>query len=113
MTGGNANPCVTIRSIINRGGEQGAQHSQSLHSWFSHIPGLRVVMPSSVNDARNLLISSVLCPDPVLYIDDRWLYEQEEVLQPYKAKKLINEGPSLINKGEDLTIVSLVLSLIN
>ena len=106
MTGGNANPCVTIRSIINRGGEQGAQHSQSLHSWFSHIPGLRVVMPSSVSDARNLLISSVLSPDPVLYIDDRWLYDQEEVLQPYKNKKLIDEGPILINKGEDLTIVS-------
>ena len=113
MTGGNANPCVTIRSIINRGGEQGAQHSQSLHSWFSHIPGLRVVMPSSVSDARNLLISSVLSPDPVLYIDDRWLYEQEEVLKPYKTKKLINEGPSLINKGEDLTIVSSGYSVLN
>ena len=106
MTGGNANPSVTIRAIINRGGEQGAQHSQLLHSWFSHIPGLRVVMPSSVNDARNLLISSVLCPDPVLYIDDRWLYDQEEILTPYKNNNLVDERPELFNEGDDITIVS-------
>ena len=79
MFGGNSNPKLTIRAILNRGGEQGAQHSQSLHSWFAHIPGLRVVM-STVKDARDLLIASVLCNDPVIYIDDRWLYEKEEVL---------------------------------
>ena len=82
MTGGQAHPNVTIRGIINRGGEQGAQHSQSLHSWFAHIPGLRVVMPSTVSDARDLLIASVLSPDPVVYIDDRWLYDQEDELNP-------------------------------
>ena len=77
MLGGQARPAVTIRGIINRGGEQGAQHSQALHSWYAHIPGLRVVMPATVADARDLLISSVLCNDPVIYIDDRWLYERE------------------------------------
>ena len=45
-----------IRSIINRGGEQGAQHSQALHAWFAHVPGLRVVMPSTVCDARFISI---------------------------------------------------------
>ena len=82
MFGGQASPGVTIRSIINRGGEQGAQHSQALHAWFTHVPGLRVVMPSTVADARDLLIASVLCKDPVLYVDDRWLYEQEDDLGP-------------------------------
>ena len=72
---------LTIRSIVNRGGEQGAQHSQILHSLFAHIPGLRVVMPYSVSDARDLLISSVLCKDPVIYIDDRWLYDQKILIQ--------------------------------
>ena len=75
MFGGQAQPNVTIRGIINRGGEQGAQHSQALHAWFAHVPGLRVVMPSTVADARDLLIASVLCDDPVMYIDDRWLYD--------------------------------------
>ena len=78
MFGGQACAALTIRSIINRGGEQGAQHSQALHSWFAHIPGLRVVMPYSVTDARDLLICSVLSNDPVVFIDDRWLYEETD-----------------------------------
>ena len=93
MTGGQSHPAVTIRGIINRGGEQGAQHSQSLHSWFSHIPGLRVVMPSTVSDARDLLVASVLSLDPVVYLDDRWLYEQEEELGPVIELDLTREGP--------------------
>ena len=64
MFGGQVHPSQTIRSIVNRGGEQGAQHSQSLHAWFAHTPGLRVVMPATVKDARDLLIASVLSPGP-------------------------------------------------
>ena len=55
MVGGHANAGVTVRAIINRGGEQGAQHSQALHAWFAHVPGLRVVMLATVADARDLL----------------------------------------------------------
>jgi pyruvate dehydrogenase E1 component beta subunit len=106
MMAGQAHAGVTIRSIINRGGEQGAQHSQALHSWFTHIPGLRVVMPYSVSDARDLLIASVLCGDPVIYIDDRWLYESEEVLQPVIELDLKTQTPKIIKSGEDLTLVS-------
>ena len=105
MTGGQANPSVTIRGIINRGGEQGAQHSQSLHSWFSHIPGLRVVMPYSVADARNLLISSVLSKDPVIFIDDRWLYDKEDLVAPIEEISLSKIGPQIVKKGSDITIV--------
>lgn len=105
MFGGQAHPGVTIRAIINRGGEQGAQHSQALQSWFAHIPGLRVVMPSSVADARDLLVASVLCPDPVLYIDDRWLYEQIDDLPPLVELDLRKEGPKCLIEGKDLTIV--------
>ena len=53
--GGDNSVNITIRMIINRGGEQGAQHSQALHSIFSHIPGLIVVMPSTPQDARDML----------------------------------------------------------
>jgi pyruvate/2-oxoglutarate/acetoin dehydrogenase E1 component len=105
MTGGQAHPGVTIRAIINRGGEQGAQHSQSLHSWFAHIPGIRVVMPSTVADARDLLIASVLCKDPVIYIDDRWLYDQTDNLAPVRELDLTMEGPKVMGVGADVTIV--------
>ena len=106
MMGGQAHAGVTIRAIINRGGEQGAQHSQALHSWFVHIPGLRVVMPYSVADARDLLIASVLSGDPVIYIDDRWLYSNEEILQPIVELDLKNQGPKVIKDGTDITLVA-------
>jgi pyruvate dehydrogenase E1 component beta subunit len=106
MLGGQVSVPVTIRAIINRGGEQGAQHSQSLHSWFAHIPGLRVVMPATVQDARDLLIASVLCDDPVMFIDDRWLYEQEEILTPPREISLEKQGPEIRRAGKHITLVS-------
>ena len=106
MFGGQAHPQLTIRAIVNRGGEQGAQHSQILHSWFSHIPGLRVVMPFSVMDARDLLISSVLSKDPVIYIDDRWLYEEKDTWREIKIIELSQTTPQKISSGEYLTIIS-------
>lgn len=110
MVGGQAHPGVTVRAIINRGGEQGAQHSQALHSWFAHIPGLRVVMPATVADARDLLIASVLCPDPVIYIDDRWLYDLEDELPPVQALDLRDIGPRSIGEGTDVTIAAVGFS---
>ena len=105
--GGQAHPAVTVRGVINRGGEQGGQHSQALHAWFAHVPGLRVVMPATVADARDLLIAAVLCDDPVIYIDDRWLYAQtadiDEVADPPAA--LATLGPALLRTGEHLTLV--------
>lgn len=105
MVGGQAHPGVTIRAIINRGGEQGAQHSQALHSWFAHVPGLRVVMPATVADARDLLIASVLCQDPVVYIDDRWLYDLTDDLPDIIELDLRKEGPRCLVPGSDITIV--------
>ncbi len=106
MLGGQSSPAVTIRAIINRGGEQGAQHSQSLHAWFAHIPGLRVVMPASVQDARDLLIASVLCDDPVMFIDDRWLYDREASLPPIVERTLLDERPVVVRSGSDVTLVA-------
>ncbi|MHB1002050.1 MAG: alpha-ketoacid dehydrogenase subunit beta [Armatimonadota bacterium] len=105
MFAGQAHAPLTIRGIINRGGEQGAQHSQALHSWYAHVPGLRVVMPSTPQDARDLLIASVLCDDPVLYIDDRWLYELEQDLPPIIELDLTKEGPRVLMPGTDITLV--------
>ena len=106
MMGGKASTNLTIRSIINRGGEQGAQHSQSLHSWLSHIPGLIVLMPYSVQDAYDLLIAGVKSNNPVIFIDDRWLYDDEAFLnKKIQIKKLTSLKPKKIKNGNNLTIV--------
>jgi pyruvate dehydrogenase E1 component beta subunit len=107
MFGGNSSCPATFRAIINRGGEQGAQHSQSLHSWFAHIPGLKVVMPYSAKDARNLLISSVLSNDPVMFIEDRWLYEKEEEYSEIEIIDLNDVSPMKLQTGTDATVVGI------
>jgi len=104
MLGGQASPSIAVRSIINRGGEQGAQHSQALHSWYAHIPGLRVVMPATVRDARDLLIAATLSRDPVLYIDDRWLYDQTDELPPAADVDLNQVGNQILRAGTDITL---------
>lgn len=106
MLGGQAHPAVTIRGIVNRGGEQGAQHSQALHAWFAHVPGLRVVMPATAEDARDLLIASTLCDDPVLYIDDRWLYDIHEELPPIQECDLATLGNLVRREGGDITLAA-------
>ncbi len=105
MLGGGIKIPLTVRGIINRGGEQGAQHSQAMHAWYAHIPGLRVVMPATALDARQLLISSVLCNDPVIYIDDRWCYEHEQIYEPIIETDLRSEKPFILSEGEDVTLV--------
>lgn len=105
MFGGRGRAPVLVRGIINRGGEQGAQHSQAMHSWFAHVPGLRVVMPATPADARDLLISGVLCGDPVLYIDDRWLNVREDPMPIEPDFAAIHRGPRVVREGTDLTIV--------
>lgn len=104
MLGGQSSPAVCIRGIINRGGEQGAQHSQALHSWYAHIPGLKVVMPSSVADARDLLIAATLSPDPVVYLDDRWLYAREAEIEPARDIDLNTIVNRVVREGTDITI---------
>jgi pyruvate dehydrogenase E1 component beta subunit len=73
MFGGQLSVPITIWGIINRGGEQAAQHSQALQAMFTHIPGLKVVLPSTPYDAKGLLIASIEDDNPVIYVDDRWL----------------------------------------
>jgi pyruvate/2-oxoglutarate/acetoin dehydrogenase E1 component len=77
MSGGKSSIPVVIWAIINRGGEQAAQHSQALQSLFAHIPGLKVVMPSNPYDAKGLMVSAVRDENPVIYMDERWLYGLE------------------------------------
>jgi pyruvate/2-oxoglutarate/acetoin dehydrogenase E1 component len=105
MFGGQLSVPITLWGIINRGGEQAAQHSQALQAIFSHIPGLKVVMPSTPYDAKGLLVASVNDDNPVVYIDDRWLYDLESDVPEDLYSVEIGKG--VIRKhGDDVTIVA-------
>jgi pyruvate/2-oxoglutarate/acetoin dehydrogenase E1 component len=105
MFGGQLSVPLTIWGIINRGGEQAAQHAQALQAMFTHIPGLKVVMPSNPYDAKGLLVASIEDGNPVVYIDDRWLYSHvgEVPEEPYS----IPIGKGIIRKeGHDVTLAA-------
>lgn len=106
MFGGQAHVPMVIRAIINRGGEQGAQHAQALHAWLMHVPGLKVVMPSTPRDAKGLFISAIYDGNPVIYIDDRWLYD--EVGDVPKESYMVPIGEGAIRRtGQDVTVVAI------
>ena len=97
---------MVIRAVINRGGEQGAQHSQALHATFMHIPGLKVVMPSTAYDAKGLLIAAIEDPNPVLYIDDRCLYATCDAVPEEMFRVPIGKA-ALRRSGADITLIGI------
>ena len=111
MFGGQKSVPITIRLIIGKGWGQGPTHSQSLQSWFAHIPGLKVVMPALPSDAYNLLKTSIRDPNPVIFIEHRWLHGvKEEKLNIKSIKKKITS--QLLSKGKHFTVVTYSLSTI-
>ncbi|MCB2227327.1 MAG: hypothetical protein KQH53_11675 [Desulfarculaceae bacterium] len=106
MNGGRLSAPVVVWGIINRGGEQAAQHSQALHATFAHVPGLKVVMPASPHDAKGLMIAAIQDDNPVVFIDDRWLHgiEGEVPAEPYAVPL----GRAAVRReGSDVTITAL------
>lgn len=105
MFGGQLSAPITIWAIINRGGEQAAQHSQALQAIFMHIPGLKVVTPSTPYDAKGLLVATIEEDNPVVYIDDRWLYQHEGEVPEELYSVPIGKGV-VRREGEDVTVVA-------
>ena len=105
MNGGKASVPVVIWGIINRGGEQGAQHSQALQAMFAHIPGLKVVMPSTPYDAKGLMIEAIRDPNPVVFIDDRWLHNLEDIVPEEVYGVEIGKGV-VRREGKDITLIA-------
>ncbi len=105
MVGGALSIPVVFWGIINRGGEQGAQHSQALHGLFAQIPGLKVVAPSTPYDAKGLMVAAVRDNNPVVFIDDRWLYSENGEVPEEIYTVPIGEGIRRC-EGTDVTIVS-------
>ena len=96
---------IVIRAIVGRGWGQGFQHSKSLHSYFAHIPGLKVVLPTTPRDAKGLLTSAIRDDNPVIFIEHRWLYWATEHVPEGNFEIPIGKSNRL-REGCDLTIVS-------
>lgn len=105
MNAGQQSVPIVIRLIIGRGWGQGAQHAQSLESWFAHIPGLKVVMPSNPYDAKGLLISSIEDDNPVIFLEHRWLHNTIDNV-PSDGYRVPIGKARVARKGTDVTIVS-------
>ena len=105
MFDGKKNVPIIIRMIVGRGWGQGPQHSQSLQSIFSHIPGLKVVMPSTVESAQNLLSASFYENNPVIFIEHRWLHNIQGKEIFINNKEKIGKS-KILKKGKDITIIS-------
>lgn len=105
MSGGKLKAPLVIRAIIGRGWGQGCQHSKSMFSTFAHIPGLKVVLPTTAIDAKGLLISAIRDDGPVIFIEHRWLYWQEQEV-PEEAFTIPIGEANILRKGKDLTIVA-------
>jgi len=106
MFGGEMNVPITIRLIVGRGWGQGPTHSQSLQAWFAHVPGLKVVMPASADDAKGLLLASIFDNNPVIFLEHRWLHNvtgnvagEPKHVPLGKARK--------VREGTDVTLVAM------
>jgi len=97
---------ITIRLIIGRGWGQGPTHSQNLQAWFNHIPGLKVVMPSFADDAKGLLLSSIFDPNPVIFLEHRWLHNTNAIKRMGDYRVKIGKS-KICRKGKHITILSM------
>lgn len=105
MFGGKMSVPIVIRMIIGRGWGQGPQHSQSLQALFAHIPGLKVVMPATPADAKGLLLCAIHDPNPVIYIEHRWLHGITGFVPTGYYTVPIGRA-AVMQKGSDITIVA-------
>lgn len=107
MFGGQTSVPLTIRLITGRGWGQGPTHSQNLHSWFAHIPGLKVVMPSFASEVATLLQAAIDDPNPVIFIEDRWIHNQKADHDDFEKVQSIQLGKARVcQSGALITVVS-------
>jgi len=108
MFGGTINVPLVIRAPVGAGGGQAAQHSQSFESWFSHVPGLQVVMPITPYDAKGLFKTAVRCDDPVLFFEHKRGYEITGEVPDVGVDYTVPFGEAAVRReGTDVTIVAI------
>jgi pyruvate dehydrogenase E1 component beta subunit len=106
MSGGQLSVPLVLRTQGGAGRRWGAQHSQSLESWLTHIPGLKVVMPSRAADVAGLLASAVADPNPVVFVENKVLYFKAEEVPDEPEPVPIGEA-LVLRPGRDVTVVAL------
>ncbi|MFP6782334.1 MAG: transketolase C-terminal domain-containing protein, partial [Gammaproteobacteria bacterium] len=106
MFGGKAETPVVIRTMYGAGFRAAAQHSQCLYNVFTHVPGLKVVMPSSPYDAKGLLIQAIRDNDPVIFCEHKALYAMEGDV-PEESYSIPFGEANIVREGDDVTIVAL------
>jgi pyruvate dehydrogenase E1 component beta subunit len=105
MSGGQFNVPLVIRMATGAGRQVAAQHSHSLEGWFAHIPGIRILVPATLEDARGMLATALEDPDPVLIFEHAGLYNMKGQLAP-DAGPLDIEHARVRRAGRDVTIVT-------
>lgn len=105
MTAGRQSAPLVFRMVVGRGWGQGPQHSQSLETWFAHVPGLKVVVPATPADAKGLLIASVRDDNPVVFLESRWSHSVTGHVPDGLYECPIGEA-RLARIGSDLTIAA-------
>ena len=105
MSGGQFNVPLVIRMATGAGRQVAAQHSHSLEGWYAHIPGLRVLAPATIDDARRMLAPALEDPDPVLIFEHAMLYGTEGELTPDAGAFDITSA-AIRRAGDDVTIVA-------
>ncbi len=106
MSGGQLSVPLVLRTQGGAGQRNGAQHSQSLEAWLTHVPGLKVVMPSCAADAAGLLISAIADPNPVVFVENKSLYFRRETVPDPPEPVPIGQART-IRTGNHLTIIAL------
>ena len=110
MSGGQFSVPVVIRMATGAGRQLAAQHSHSLEVWYAHVPGLRVVAPATIDDARGMLKPALECPDPVIVFEPISLYNMEGELTAAAASADISRA-RVHRAGRDVTLVTYGASL--
>ena len=105
MSGGQVNVPLVIRMATGAGRQLAAQHSHSLEGWYAHIPGLRVVVPGTVDDARFMLAAALACPDPVLLFEHIFLYNMEGELSAGLERVDIDHAV-IRRSGRDVALIT-------
>ena len=105
MSGGQFNVPLVIRMATGAGRQVAAQHSHSLEAWYAHVPGLKVLAPATLEDARGMLHTALADPDPVIIFEDAALYNLEGEL-PADAGPVPIERAAVRRPGADVTLIT-------